>query len=455
MPAVDGLASGLDTANIIKQLMQLERQPQARLQSKQTSTESAITSLRGLNAKFLTLATAAESLGAPKPGAPPVVPAKPTDWQLATATSSDATRATVQAVPGARPGALSFNVEQLATAASSLSAGTYASPTAAFTSGGLTLTKGGATVAVDTGDGSLAATVAGINKAGAGVTASAVQVKPGEYRLYLSSTTTGADSAVTLADAAGPVGLTEVVPARNAVIVLGGVQVERASNTISDVLEGVTLTLTKADTKTAAGFVEPPVTVSVASDSEGVAAKVAALVEAANAARAEAKTLTSADPVAKTRGRLYGDSGVRSLVDAVRSAVVGPTGDQAVAGVTTARDGTILFDKAVFLKALANDPAATEAALGKDGLAGRLSKVVDNASRAEGSASGAGIIASAVADRERQVTQLKSGILSWDSRLARREATLQRQYTALETALGRAQSQGSFLSQQLANLSRG
>ena len=43
MASVDGLASGLNTTDIINQLMQLERQPQIRLQNRQQASESAIT----------------------------------------------------------------------------------------------------------------------------------------------------------------------------------------------------------------------------------------------------------------------------------------------------------------------------------------------------------------------------------------------------------------------------
>jgi hypothetical protein len=77
MPAIDGLSSGLDTGNIIKQLMQLERMPQARLQSKQNATESSLGSLRTLNTKFLSMSGAATALGALRPGTVPTTPPSP------------------------------------------------------------------------------------------------------------------------------------------------------------------------------------------------------------------------------------------------------------------------------------------------------------------------------------------------------------------------------------------
>jgi len=467
MPAIDGLSSGLDTASIIKQLMQLERIPQSRLQGKQNATESSLGSLRTLSSKFLSMSGTAAALGAALPGAVPANPPAPSPWQLTSASSNDSARTTASAIAGAPAGTLTFHVQQLAAAASSLS-GTYSGTTApvAVDGGGvpqtsLTLTKGtGTPVVIPTGDGSLAATVAAINAAKAGVTASMVQMvaatdtTPAQYRMQLTSTTTGANSTVSL-NGAGGVELvpTVAVGGKDAILDLGGgTLITRSSNTISDVMEGVTLTLSKADTKTGTAFDGPPVTVSVKKDDNGIAAKVQALVDAANAARSDAKSLTAFDPVSKAKGRLYGESMVRGLVDEVRGTVPDALSKVAQAGVTVGRDGVISFDKATFLKALEANPAGVEAALGANGMAGRMLTLGDAVSRGPAADGGPGRIASAITSKESQISSLKSNIESWDSRLAMKEKQLQRQYTSLETALGKAQSQGAWLSSQLANL---
>jgi flagellar hook-associated protein 2 len=239
---------------------------------------------------------------------------------------------------------------------------------------------------------------------------------------------------------------------------MSGVAITSPTNTFANVLEGVTLTVTKADTPAVGSnpssptFVEAPVTVDVKKDADGIAAKISALVDAANAARSEAKSLTAMDPTTKAKGRLYGDSGVRALVDRVRAAIVDGDAEVGLAGVSVARDGTISFDKAKFLERLAKEPAKVEAALGKDGMAGRLHQLADEVSRPEASTGGAGLITSGIKSREGQITNLKDGIANWDVRLAAKEKMLQRQYTALETALGKAKSQGSWLAGQLASL---
>ena len=465
MASIDGLSSGLDTTSIIRQLMQLERQPQVRLQSRQSAAESSILSLRTLNAKFLAIGTATAAFGATVPGATPAKAV--TDWELTKASSSDAARVSVAAVSGAAAGTLKFNVEQLAEASSHLGTTVYTGTGALVSASGatsFTLTKGasGTPVTISTAGGSLAETVAAINRSGAGVAATTVQVKPGEYQLQLTSTTTGADTAVTLSDANGPLAFTETATGKDAVLVLaGGTTVTRPTNTISDVLDGVTLTLTKADTATVArtattppSFAEAAVSVTVAKDTEAVVAKVQALVDAANAARSEAKSLTAFDPVTKAKGRLHGDSTVRSLVDRVRTTVSGDTDGPALAGVTVTRDGTVELDKAKLLAALQANPAAVETALGRDGLAGRLHTLADDVTRGTAALGGPGVLTNAITSRERQIERFRDDIAGCDVRLALKEKTLQRTYTALETALGKARSQGQWLAGQLASLPR-
>ncbi len=460
MAAIDGLSSGLDTTSIINQLMALERVPQQRLQVKQTAAESSITSLRTLNTKFVSLFSAAAKLGARLPSAPVPDPPPPSEWQPAKATSSDATRVTAATTAGATAGSLSFHVKQLASTTVRMSTDTWGATTEA-TSGSpahlsFTLKKGtGTPVTITTANGTLAETVSAINASSAGVRAGIVQVSSGVYALQVVSSTSGdTGGGITLTNPDG-VNLLKATgtDGKNAVLDLGsGSTVQSTSNTFKDVLPGVTLTVLKADTATATGYEQAAVSVDVTKDTDGLAGKVQALVDAANAARADAKSLTAMDPTTKAKGRLYGDSGLRSLVDKVSSAISGGSSGPALAGVTIARDGTVSFDKAKFLTALEADPAKVEAALGKDGLAGRLHKLADETSRTSSAVGGPGLITSAITSRESQIATLKDGISSWDARLALKQKQLERTYTSLETALSKAKSQGQWLAGQLANL---
>jgi flagellar hook-associated protein 2 len=460
MASVDGLVSGLDTTTIISQLMQLERQPQTRLKAKQATVESAIGALRNLNTKFLAVTTAAGKLTDPK------------GWALATATSSDATKVAVTATAGAAQGNLSFSVTQLAAAGSYLSVGTVTKLSGAGfeqvvpEGTKLHLQKGdGTPVEIDAGEGSLAAVMKAVNASSLGVSATAVQLTSGQYTLKLESTTTGKNTAVRLGltpganDVLG--GTTELVKPAEAQLKMGSTTITRESNTISDLLPGVTLTLLKKD---AVG--DPPTTVSVTADAEKVAGQVSALVDAVNAVTSDIKAVTGYNVDTGNKGKLYGDGAVRSLRDRLTSVVTGP--GTSAAGVSIDRNGVVTFDKDTFLKALAADPAAVQKALGagtpaaagppavpaKPGLAGRLNAVADGASRSATADGGSGLIASAISSRESQVKTLRTSISGWDGRLEQREATLKRTYAALEKALGASQSQGQWLAGQIAGLPR-
>ena len=453
MATIDGLVSGLNTSQIIKQLMSLERSSQDRLRVRQTQTETGITALRTLNAKFLSMAGAAKSLMGN------------IGWTAAVASTSDATRALSTAAAGAATGEVTFAVKQLATTAVLKSAGTVSATTAVVAAAGATfaITKDGVAINASTGDGTLAGLVAGINAAKAGVTATAVQVSPGAFALQLTSTTSGAttitvDSSPFSASSLG--GVAEITPGVNAQLQVGvaadgtgGFAVERTSNTITDLLAGATITLVKQDPTV-------PVTVRVASDTAAVADNVAKLVDSLNATIAEMNRTGSYDATSKKSGPLYGDGAVRALRNQLLTAVTGnSTNASAVAGVSVQRDGTVSFDRAKFLTALEADPAGVRARLGEGtaaapGLSARLSAIAAAASRPTDSTGTSGIITAAISNRERNITQIKGDIAKWDQRLELREQRLVSQFASLETALGSAQQQGQWLAGQIASLPR-
>jgi flagellar hook-associated protein 2 len=63
-----------------------------------------------------------------------------------------------------------------------------------------------------------------------------------------------------------------------------------------------------------------------------------------------------------------------------------------------------------------------------------------------------GILTTAITGRNESIKRLDDGIEAWDIRLELRRTTLTRQFTALETALSRMNSQSSWLSGQISSL---
>jgi flagellar hook-associated protein 2 len=86
--SISGLVSGLDTATIINQLMQLEAAPQTRLKSRVSTEQTQLTALQSLNTKTAALATKAAALAGTAP------------WSAAAATSSNSSIAVTTGTSG-------------------------------------------------------------------------------------------------------------------------------------------------------------------------------------------------------------------------------------------------------------------------------------------------------------------------------------------------------------------
>lgn len=297
--------------------------------------------------------------------------------ELVLATTREGSAATLQVTGGTSLGALNLAVDATARigtdgiidvggtlttltsveAGSSVAIDTGAGTLEATLSGGLRVGTRSVDV-VDIGDGSLANVVSAINKTKNGVGASAVKVGDGQWLLQLNATATGEDGRIAIDGAvfSDLGGLVETSTAQNARITIGSgpgaYAIEAAGNTFTNVMEGVTLTAKEVSAT--------PVTVTVARDDNAIVKDVAALVSAANDLIAQIKVQTRADPASGTKGPLAGDATARSLIEQVRSALADPIAGMSYLpyqmGIERDRDGGIVFKEATFRAALADDP---------------------------------------------------------------------------------------------------
>lgn len=218
--------------------------------------------------------------------------------------------------------------------------------------------------ALSSGDGTLAGVVKAINDSDLGISAAAVQVSPGQYRLQLTARETGTAADITLASdtfASGPLGsLLRTATATDATITVGNgpgaYTITSATNVVKDALPGVTLTLKSTGTAT----------VTVDNDVDRLTKGIKGLVEQANAALTEIKALTAYDPEKKQAAILLGNQAVRllqsRLVEAVNHVVPqSALGSAGLAGVSVAKDGKLTFDEAKFVAAFNADPQAVAA----------------------------------------------------------------------------------------------
>lgn len=227
---------------------------------------------------------------------------------------------------------------------------------------------------VDPGGGSLGSLVDAVNAAGAGISAAAVKVGTSGYRLQFTSTTTGADSNISVDTtnlSGGVAAFATVQTGQDALIRIGegagAYDVTSATDSITDLLPGVSVQLLQADP-------DSTVTITVAQDGGALADKVGALVDAANAALATIKSNSGYDPETKKAGLLLADGNARRLTDRITSAISSLVGGNSLGsagavGISLAKDGTVSFDKNKFLAAYAADPAAVAALFQEGGTA--------------------------------------------------------------------------------------
>lgn len=438
---ISGLSSGLDTATIVNQLMQLEAAPQTRLKSRVSSEQSIVTTLQTLNTKVATLRSKAEAL------------AKPAAWTPVTATSSG-TGVSVTAGSTASPTSLNVTVTSVARA-HQLGFGEAHALTDVVTGASTKVVLDrfdGTPVTLETGDGKLSSLVAAINNPAnaTGLQASTVKVADGSYKLLVTSAATGAAQDFTLTTEAGGalLGGATVVAGADARLDLGtGITATSTTNTFTDLLPGVTVTL--ADSTT----VGTTSRLSLTRDSAKVSAAVKDLVDGLNGVLTSIDDQSKYDSSTKKAGPLMGEAVARSLRNDLLQSVYDDTGASlADLGITVNRQGTLDFDATKFAEKYAADPTGVAARFTStaDGFAARVGDVAKS-----GSDPISGTLTAALTGRRSNITTMQNSIDAWDDRLALRRTALEKQFTALETAMNQMQSQSNWLAGQLGSLSSG
>lgn len=433
--------NNIDFNTVLNALMQQASQPLTALQDRQKALRSQISSLDTLRSNISALQSAADTLGDLS-----------SISTMAATTSDNAVSATVSA--GAA--AVQFAVVVHDVARAQVTASTSTAPDADTTvvaSGGV-LTIGGVDLVIG-GDVTLNQLARAINDtADMPVTASVVRTAPNAYRLVLTSNATGADHAFTIQNQlTGGTGLVfgdddhdglsgdsaadNAVSATDAAITLNNVDVTSASNVFEDVMPGVTLTVAKKDaTKT--------IDVTVAPDTNGVAAKIESFVSAFNTVVKflEAQRVAANRGDAGTIGR---DPVSRQLRSSLRSALtdVYGSGDYtrlAEVGVEFTSSGTLTLNRARLDEALQAHPDGVQTLFaGTDGAFQAVADVLDSYSTSTG-------LISTIKERlTRQISSMDEQILAMQSRLAVERASLQRQFTEADAAMSRLRNQSGSL----------
>ena len=447
-----GLGSGLDIESLVKGLVSAEGQPTTqRLQVKEAKLQadlSALGTLKGALSAFQSSVQGMKDIST---------------FQARTATSSSITSFTAAANSTAVTGSFAIRVDQLAAAAKVRTAGlAFASDAALVGPGVLNIGLGATNFNITT---SAATTLAGlrdlINKASdnPGISASIVKVSDTDSQLVLTSTKTGAVNTISVTatpDVSSPAppndltriataNLTTVQTAANSLIQLDGQPVTRASNSLTDVISGVTIALVKADPLAIPG------TLTVEVDKNAATSKVNDFVNAYNSLAGTLSNLSTYDAKTGTASRLFGDATLRGIQNQLRqvlsnSVVGGVAGASTLAdiGIKTDKAGLLVLDSAKLDKAItANSDAVPQLFASTNGLSSSFDKVLTNYLAADGP------LTARVDGVNKNIVGISTERDKLNIRLAGIEARYRKQFTAMDTLLGTLKNTGSFLTQQL------
>ncbi|WP_297325497.1 flagellar filament capping protein FliD [Nitrosomonas sp.] len=365
MLASPGIGSGLDVNGIVKQLMTLESRPLASLDSKEAIQQTKLTAFGSLKGAISSFQNNLVAL------------ANPAKYAAITANLADTTLANVSATSTTATGSHSLEIQTLAqsqklksanftTTSTTIGSGTITIQFGTYNNGTFTLNpdKAAQSITISPSNSSLAGIRDTINLANAGVTASIVNDGAGN-RLVIASEDTGLNSALKIttidtdasntdntglsqlaydASSGGTTNLTETVAASNATLVIDGISINKASNKITDAIEGVTLDLLKSN-------LGSTTTLNLSRDTASIQSAVSSFVKSYNDLNKTITDLSKYDAATKQASILTGDSTLRSIQTKIRSVISDPLTTAggglsllSEVGISFQKDGTLNLD---------------------------------------------------------------------------------------------------------------
>ena len=442
MLSAAGIGSGLDVDSIVSQLMAFERRPLVTLQNQLTDIDARVSAYGELKSALATFQTAMKDLSTPAA------------LKVFTTTSGNDDVFTASATSAAAASSFQIDVVRLAERHKFASAELQDTDTIGGKKKDALEIQVGTdpanTLSVDLSTASTLGDIRdAINTDGAnpGVTATIIFGNDGNQKLVLTARESGADNALTLSYKgkvdADDFGFQEInniagdITLLDAEISVDGYTVTRASNTIDDVITGVTLDLHSADP----GI---PYTLDIARDTAAVAESVQAFADAYNAIMTSIDTLRD-DGLATDSALFSIEQGLRGVINTPATGLNSGLAYLAEAGVTFSREGVMTVNTTEVESALANNFNAIAELFSTDGqgFANRLDTRVDGWLGIDGLINGRtdGL------DSSKRLLQTREESLEY--RMGQIEANLYAQFTRLDTLLGNMQGTSDYLSQQL------
>ena len=456
MPVVQftGLASGIDSASLVDALIEARETTNQLRRAEIEFIESETDALEELNTKILALSDLVDQFSTLNGGG---ISKK--------AESTDTSVATASAGSDAINSSFDLTVNTIADNATVSIEDSYASLSAFYTTGGdttLQIDVGGTpishTVNITSSVTTLQDVINDINSSstiGSLAVASGVNVgteSSPDYRIMITSLNTGTDEgSLTVTDGAAGTTIT-TDQATNSEFTISGIAgtITRQSNTVNDVITGVTFQI--QDTGSA--------TISVSDDSDETAEKMQEILDSYNEVvdfideNDTVERVESGQNIANVFGSLAKTSIDNDFLTSFRTSLSTATSSNGTSvasmaelGIKTNRDGTLEFDVDDFKEAISSDSVGAGEVIRDfaDDLSG-ISGVLSQFTKFNG------FIDIAQESNASEIELLNSEINQKDRSNQKLRETLELRFSKLESTVSKLQSQESALSGILAGL---
>ena len=437
-----GIGSGLNVSQIVTALMDAEKGPLNSI-NKSISTDNAQISAYGsISSQISSFQSAIAGLVAPSTIKATTASSSSTS---VLSVSNDGTALAgeykITNVTLASPQVLTSNISDTAYTSINSSIGT----TGSITIAGTTITPTSYTVA------GLVEAINNANISGVSATMTnlGTSVAP-DYQIRIVNTT---DTAATITLSAGNDFTGLAFTSDDAVagsLTINGTTVSRSSNTITDLVPGLTINLVGTGNST----------ITVTQDNSALSSKISGFVTAFNALDKSLKDISSYDATAKKGAALYGDSAINSLRREIRSIITSTLGvDSATSynrlsqvGINFKTDGTLSLDSTTLNTAISGNfnkvaklfsgTGVSTDSLGLHGFAYQLNTVLASATGIDG------VITNRKSSLQTEIRRLQAKADQEQLRLADLQKMYQKQYTALDRTVASLNSMASYLTNQ-------
>ncbi len=438
-----GLSSGINYDQLINSLLNIQRLPLYRLQNKQAGYNDKISVYNELSAKLSTFMSAADTLKSES------------SFYVKTSSVSDSTVFEATVNNSAATGNYSVIITALASGEKEVHSGVASSTTVVNDSGAdqsFQYTYAGTQRTLTVTDGT---TLEGLrdlinNDTGNPGTTATILYDGSSYRFVLTGDDPGSTNSITIDSGTTIDGVnttvdltsatfTETRTASDAAFSVDGISMTRSSNTVTDAMTGVTLTLKNAGSAT----------LSVTNDTDTISQNVQSFVDAYNDIISYVSQNSAYSANTHAGDPLFGESTSRHILsrlsNIITSRVSGlPEDLRALSqlGVSTNRDGTLSLDTGTLGSKLSTDLGGVDN-LFTDSTSGIAIQVYNYIDDATDSIDGA--ITIRIDGLESLVGDISDDIIDLEAKLSRTEERLRRQFSALESLLSGLTSQSTFL----------